>query len=194
VGVVADLRASTQPLPCAAASYGVKGVNGIRTDDETTYREFAAVHLQTLQRPAYLLCGDWHAAQDLVQTALVKMYAAWPRLGDDVDRHAYVRRVLVNTYISSRRRHWWRREVSSSAVVDVASVPVDPDERESQRVLLLTLPPRQRAVVVLRFWEDFSVEQTAQALGIAAGTVKSQTSEALKTLRITITEQERSAP
>ena len=164
----------------------------MRTEDERAYREFAAVHLQTLQRPAYLLCGDWHTAQDLVQTALLQMYAAWPRLGADVDRHAYARRVLVNAYISSRRRHWWRREISTGVVVDVASVTADPAERESQRLLLLSLPPRQRAVVVLRFWEDFSVEQTAQALGIATGTVKSQTSEALRTLRITITEQERS--
>jgi RNA polymerase sigma-70 factor (sigma-E family) len=166
----------------------------MRTEDEARYREFAAAQLQALQRPAYLLCGDWHGAQDLVQTTLVKMYVTWSRLGADVDRHAYARRVLVNAYISSRRRHWWRREVSTGTVVDAPSLTADSDERESQRVLLLSLPPRQRAVVVLRFWEDFSVEQTAQALGIAAGTVKSQTSEALKTLRITITEQERSAP
>ena len=73
----------------------------MRTEDEATYREFAAVQLQALQRPAYLLCGDWHLAQDLVQTTLLKMYAAWPRLAADVDRHAYARRVLVNAYISS---------------------------------------------------------------------------------------------
>ena len=166
----------------------------MRAEDETTYREFAAVQLQALPRPAYLLCGDWHTGQDLVQTTLLKMYATWGRLGVDVDRHAYARRVLVNTYISSRRRHFWRREVPTETPTDVASLPTDPDEREAQRVLLMGLPPRQRAVVVLRFWEDFSVEQTATALGIATGTVKSQTAEALKTLRITLTEQERSAP
>jgi RNA polymerase sigma-70 factor (sigma-E family) len=165
----------------------------MRSEDEATYREFAAVQLQALQRPAYLLCGDWHHAQDLVQTTLLKMYAAWPRLGANVDRHAYARRVLVNAYISSRRRHWWRREVSTAAVMDVAAPLADVDEREEQRRLLLSLPPRQRAVVVLRFWEDFSVEQTAQALGIAAGTVKSQTSEALKTLRIALTSEERTS-
>jgi DNA-directed RNA polymerase specialized sigma24 family protein len=85
----------------------------MRSADEDGYREFAAVQLQALQRPAYLLCGDWHLAQDLVQTTLVKMYGAWSRLGAEVDRHAYARRVLVNSYISQRRRYWWRREIST---------------------------------------------------------------------------------
>jgi RNA polymerase sigma-70 factor (sigma-E family) len=167
----------------------------MRADDENAYREFAGLQLQALQRPAYLLCGDWHLAQDLVQTTLVKMYGAWSRLGGEVDRHAYARRVLVNAYISQRRRHWWRREISTGDLHETAaSEPVDVGERERQRALLMTLPSRQRAVVVLRFWEDFSVEQTAQALGIATGTVKSQTSEALKTLRISLTSEDRSMP
>lgn len=166
-------------------------MRGMSEAGEAGYREFAAVQLQTLQRPAYLLCGDWHVAQDLVQTTLVKMYTVWLRLGTDVDRHAYARRVLVNTYISSRRRQWWRREVTSGVVVDsAAGEGRDLAEHEVQRALLMTLPPRQRAVIVLRFWEDFSVSQTAEALGIAVGTVKSQTSDALKTLRTSLTEQE----
>jgi RNA polymerase sigma-70 factor (sigma-E family) len=165
----------------------------MRADDETTYREFPATQLQALQRPAYLLCGDWHHAQDLVQTTLLKMYATWGRLGNDVDRHAYARRVLVNAYISQRRRQWWRREITSGQVADTAArEDADVGERDAQRALLMSLPPGQRAVIVLRFWEDFSVEQTAQALGIAAGTVKSQTSEALKTLRVSMANDERS--
>jgi RNA polymerase sigma-70 factor (sigma-E family) len=163
----------------------------MRDTDEETYRAFAAVQLQSLQRPAYLLCGDWYLAQDLVQTTLVKMYGAWARLASDVDRHAYVRRVLVNAYISSRRRRWWQHEVSTGEDLDVAGADGrDIAERESQRALLMGLPPRQRAVIVLRYWEDFSVAQTAQALGIATGTVKSQTSEALKTLRISLSHEE----
>jgi RNA polymerase sigma-70 factor (sigma-E family) len=163
----------------------------MRSTDEDGYREFAAVQLQALQRPAYLLCGDWHLAQDLVQTTLVKMYGAWSRLGVEVDRHAYARRVLVNSYISQRRRHWWRREISSAELTESAArEDADFGEREVQRELLMALPARQRAVIVLRFWEDFSVEQTAQALGIATGTVKSQTSEALKTLRISLIQEE----
>ena len=164
----------------------------MRTHDEDAYREFAAVQLQRLQRPAYLLCGDWHRAEDLVQTTLVKMYGAWARLGVDVDRHAYARKVLVNAYISSRRRRWWQHEVTTSETPEPAGADrTDLAEREAQRVLLMTLPPRQRAVIVLRFWEDFSVEQTAQALGIATGTVKSQSAEALKTLRISIEQEEK---
>src|SRR4051794_40249169 len=149
----------------------------MRASEETGFRDFAAVQLRSLQGPAYLLCGDWHAAQDLVQTTLVKMYRAWPRLGGDVDRHAYARRVMVNAYISSRRR-LWRGEVTGAEMADYAAPDDrDPAEHEAQRALLMALPPRQRAVIVLRFWEDFSVEQTAAALGIAAGTVKSQTSQ-----------------
>jgi len=166
----------------------------MRTHDEEAYREFAAVQLQRLQRPAYLLCGDWHRAEDLVQTTLIKMYGAWPRLGNEVDRHAYARRVLVNVYISSRRKRWWRHEVTTGRALESPGAGRPDDsfaERERQLVLLMALPPRQRAVVVLRFWEDFSVEQTAQALGIATGTVKSQTAEALKTLRISLTQQEK---
>jgi RNA polymerase sigma-70 factor (sigma-E family) len=163
----------------------------MRSTDEDGYREFAAVQLQALQRPAYLLCGDWHLAQDLVQTALVKMYGAWSRLERDVDRHAYARRVLVNAYISQQRRHWWRREISSAELTESAArEDADFGEREVQRELLMALPARQRAVIVLRFWEDFSVEQTAQALGIATGTVKSQSAEALKTLRIAVSHEE----
>ncbi len=166
----------------------------MRTHDEDAYREFAAVQLQRLQRPAYLLCGDWHRAEDLVQTTLVKMYGAWARLGADVDLHAYARKVMVNAYISSRRRRWWQHEVATGEDLD-ASAGAQPDgdfaERDAQRALLMALPPRQRAVIVLRFWEDFSVEQTAQALGIATGTVKSQSAEALKTLRISIEQEEK---
>ncbi len=168
----------------------------MRRDDETSYRQFAAVQLRALQRPAYLLCGDWHLAEDLVQITLVKMYGAWSRLSADVDRHAYARRVLVNTYISSRRRFWWRREISTGDDLSqlAGSSLEHADDHEEQRALLMSLPPRQRAVIVLRFWEDCSVEQTAQVLGIATGTVKSQTSEALKTLKISLTSDERSLP
>jgi RNA polymerase sigma-70 factor (sigma-E family) len=165
----------------------------MRTHDEDSYRQFAAVQLQRLQRPAYLLCGNWHGAEDLVQTTLIKMYGAWSRLGPEVDRHAYARRVLVNAYISSRRKHWWRHEVATDELPEAGRDDLpgpDVAERERQRALLMALPPRQRAVIVLRFWEDFSVEQTAQALGIATGTVKSQSAEALKTLRISVIHQE----
>ena len=138
-----------------------------------------------LLRPAYYLSGSWDEAQDLVQSSLVKMYLAWPRLGADVDRHLYLRKVLLNTYRASLRSGWRRREVPvDGAGPDAASAePAVAEERDYQRSLLLALPPKQRAVIVLRYLQDLSVQQTAACLGVSEGTVKSQTSDALKSLR-----------
>lgn len=148
------------------------------------YREFAAAQLHSLLRPAYYLTGSWHEAQDLVQSSLVKMYLAWPRLGPDVDRHLYARKVLVNTYRAGLRPAWRRREALSPEPPGDAYDPEgQTEERDYQRALLMTLPPRQRAVIVLRYLQDLSIQQTAECLGVSAGTVKSQTSDALAALR-----------
>src|SRR4051794_33136565 len=137
-----------------------------------------------LLRPAYYLAGDWDEAQDLVQTALVKMYVAWPRLGAEVDRHLYVRKVMLNVFRANLRKGWRSREVLAWAedtpAVDEAG---ETEERDYQRRLLMALPPQQRAVIVLRYLQDLSVRQTADCLQVSEGTVKSQTSDALKSLR-----------
>lgn len=162
---------------------------------EAAFREFAAAQLTGLLRPAFYLTGSWHEAQDLVQTSLVKMYLAWPRLGPDVDRHLYARKVLVNTYRAGLRRTWRRRE--ALVPEPLGGVAYDreglTEERDWQRALLMTLPPKQRAVIVLRYLQDLTIQQTADCLGISAGTVKSQTSDALVTLRRAIA-TERSEP
>ena len=155
---------------------------GLRDNGE--FEQFAAAQLSGLLRPAYYLTGDMDLAQDLVQATLVKMYGAWGRLKPDVDRVAYARTVLVNVYRDHargerRRRNTLLRKASEpefAAGVDVA-------ERDYQRELLMQLAPKQRAVVVLRFLEDLSIQETADCLGVTTGTVKSQTADALKALR-----------
>ena len=149
------------------------------------FEGFAAAQLSGLLRPAYYLTGDWDLAQDLVQATLIRMYGAWGRLKPDVDRVAYARTVLVNLYRDQTRSERRARRAAVRAE-SLSSGEVDLPERDYQRELLLQLPPKQRAVVVLRFLEDLSVRQTADALGVSTGTVKSQTADALKALRAAI--------
>jgi RNA polymerase sigma-70 factor (sigma-E family) len=135
-----------------------------------------------LQRVAFLLCGDRFAMEDLVQTTFVKLYRAWPRLrGETIE--AYARQVLVRTYLAERRLRR-SREVPSDNLPDRSGPDADHAARVDIQRALAALPARQRAVVVLRFWEDLSVAETAEVLGIGAGTVKSHSARALTTLRV----------
>lgn len=151
---------------------------------EDEFREFVAARSAALLRSAYLLAGDWATAEDLLQTALTKTYLAWKRLGEIEAVEPYARRVLVNTATS-----WWRRRWHGERPTEFLPERAIADSTEEQldRDLLWkhvkALPARQRAVLVLRFYEDMSEAQTAELLNISAGTVKSQTSRALGTLR-----------
>jgi RNA polymerase sigma-70 factor (sigma-E family) len=152
------------------------------SDQEFT--EFVQGSYAGLYRTAYLLLGDPGLAEDLVQTALAKTYAAWPGVRDVQAAPGYARTTLVNTAASWFRRHSWRNEVPTTSLPDTAhDHEQDPSVRPAVLDALAALPPRQRAVVVLRFYEDLSVADTAHALGCSDGTVKSQTSKALDTLR-----------
>lgn len=145
------------------------------------FDEFARSRQAYLRRSAYLLCGDWHLAEDLTQTALAKLYAVWRRVRMD-SPDSYARKVLFRTFVDeTRRRRWWER--SSAHEYDVAAPAQDPDLRLMLLAALRQVPARGRAVLVLRFWHDQSVEETAAALGCSTGTVKSQTSRGLATLR-----------
>ncbi|MFI7425831.1 SigE family RNA polymerase sigma factor [Micromonospora sp. NPDC049836] len=151
---------------------------------EEEFREFVAARSSALLRTAYLLAGDWATAEDLLQTALTKTYLAWKRLGGIEAIEPYARRVMVNTSTS-----WWRRRWHGERPTEVLPERAGVDEIEQQLdrdVLwrhLQALPARQRAVLVLRYYEDMSEAQTAALLEISPGTVKSQTSRALNTLR-----------
>lgn len=138
-----------------------------------------------LLRTAYLLTGDVHAAEDLAQTALAKVYLAWDRVSAAQNVDAYARKILVNEHTSMWRRLWRHREVVSDT--SAYDVPVTSPEYDGVTSALWdavrSLPERQRAVVVLRYYEQLSEKETADALGVSLGTIKSQSSRALDTLR-----------
>jgi RNA polymerase sigma-70 factor (sigma-E family) len=152
-------------------------------DRDAAYVEYVAARQAHLRRIAYAVCGDWHRADDVLQTALTKLYLAWPRLHADVEPDAYVRRIIVRADIDDRRRPW-RRERSGLAGYDRAAaggVPVE--ERSALFEAVQGLPEMQRKTVVLRHWLGLSVEETAAELGISTGTVKSHSSRALAALQ-----------
>jgi RNA polymerase sigma-70 factor (sigma-E family) len=148
------------------------------------FLQFARRRASPLHQSAYVLCGDWHLAQDLVQETLVKAYRHWPRVRRADDPDAYVRRILLN-----EARDRWRRREKAESVARFTVDPAVPDAAEDivrrDRVLqaLLELPFQQRATVVLRYLEGLSQAETAELLGCSEGTVKSQSSRALATLR-----------
>jgi RNA polymerase sigma-70 factor (sigma-E family) len=151
--------------------------------DEAAFRAFAHTRRPGLRRTAYLMCGDWHQADDLVQTTLTKLYVAWRRIRKNEAPDAYVRQILTRCFLDERRRPW-RREAPVEQLEDHAISTERSDEAVLDlRDALAELPARQRATVVLRFWADASVTETATALGCSEGTVKSQTARAITTLR-----------
>lgn len=155
----------------------------MRSDDEADYRAFVSARAHPLRRTAYLLCGDWQHAEDLVQSAFTSLYVNWHRVRDRASLDGYVRTTLVRCLIDESRRPW-RRETASERIPDTAAPePLGFEDRHLVRSAMRALPVRQRAVVVLRFFDDFDVAQTAEVLGCSQGTVKSYTARALTALR-----------
>jgi RNA polymerase sigma-70 factor (sigma-E family) len=153
-------------------------------DRERGFTAYFASRSGALRGTAYLLCGDWHRAEDLVQNTFVKLYRSWHRIAAHEAMDAYARQVLVRTYLDENRRGFFFRErVVAEHLESAVPSGAGPEDRLVLLNALASVPPRQRAVLVLRFWEDMSVEETARALGCTAGTVKSQTSRGLDTLR-----------
>jgi RNA polymerase sigma-70 factor (sigma-E family) len=156
-----------------------------RADDRADFEGWMRSRQRRLLATAYLLTGDAHAAEDLVQTTLAKVYLAWDRVAaaDSVD--AYARRMLVNEHTSGWRRLWRHREIVTDTSAHESAVAASEYDgvRDSLWQAVCALPERQRAVVVLRYYEQLSEKETADALGVSTGTVKSQASRALDTLR-----------
>jgi RNA polymerase sigma-70 factor (sigma-E family) len=162
--------------------------------DEDSFRRFAADHAAALRRSAYLFCGDWHLAEDLMQTSLIKIYRSWSKVQKQESLANYARTVLLRSWLDEKRRPWRRSEFSEAAV------PEKPDERSDPAAevatalwakdlvgqALLELPPRQRAALVLRYFDDLSVAETATVMGCAEGTVKSQAARGLDALRAVV--------
>lgn len=155
-------------------------------DKRSDFVEFAASRRPELRRFAYALCGDWHAADDIVQIALSRLYRAWPRIHRAAAEDAYARRTIARTAIDQSRRPSRREhpvaEHHDNAVHLAARQP-DLDGGMDVLQALDALAPRQRQVVVMRHWLDMSVEETAATLRISEGTVKSQTARALARMR-----------
>lgn len=156
-----------------------------KTEREDRFAAYFAERSGALRATAFLLCGDWHRAEDLVQNAFVKLYLVWHRVGQDEKLDSYTRQILVRTFLDEKRRGFFRREQPISDVGD-RPLPEPDDHVENRMVLahaLAAVAPRQRAVLVLRIWEDLSVEDTAKAMGCTTGTVKSQLARGLAAMR-----------
>ncbi|MET7305393.1 SigE family RNA polymerase sigma factor [Embleya sp. NPDC005575] len=158
------------------------------------FTEYAQAAAPRLRRTAFLICGDWHLAEDLTQTALEKLYVAWRRVERTGNPDAYAKRVVLNAYLD-RRRLRSSGEVPGVDAEALARVPAMGDESAELRVTLMAallhLVPRDRAVLVLRYWEDQSVDTVADLLGMSPVAVRTCSVRALKRLRARLPEGER---
>mgnify|MGYP003348228021 CR=1 FL=1 len=158
------------------------------TPDDAGFRQWLAVAGPALRRKAFLMSGDWHAADDLCQEVFIQMYSRWPKIAKGGNVNAYANRVLAGCYIDTTRRPW-RRERVSDVIPDVVDRAADEamdrvDGGDAALELALGhLPANQRVVVVLRFTDDLTVDEIARELNIPAGTVKSRLSRGIETLR-----------
>lgn len=172
---------------------GYPSTKGDVNSKDTDFEAWMIARQHHLLRTAYVLTGDQHTAEDLVQTTLAKMYLAWDRIRDREHLDAYARRILVNENNSMWRRPWKRREQTTDVIPERAGTPAQEYDGISAALwdFVGTLPPKQRSVVVLRYYEQLSEAETADILGISVGTVKSQCSRALAALRTRIDDQPR---
>lgn len=157
----------------------------MKQSHEDEYREFVTSRLDRLRRTAYLLCRDWHSADDVVSITLTRLYRTWERAREAANLDAYVRTMLAHAFIDESRRPWHREDSTDSPPDLAAPVPPEPPvvDRSALAAWLTALPPRQRAVVVLRFYCDLPVAAVAAVLGVSEGTVKSQAARGLEILR-----------
>ncbi|MFY1668860.1 sigma-70 family RNA polymerase sigma factor [Plantactinospora sp. WMMB334] len=165
----------------------------MKQPDEEEFRQFVAAKLEALRGLAFLTCGDWQTADDAVSTVLSKLFVRW----SSVDRpYAYACRMVMRAVVDERRRPWRRERTVSPELLDRPQVDESEtvDERLRVRAALLSVPRGQRAVLVLRFYEELSVEETAEMLGRSVGTVKSQTARGLAALRAVLAAQDVPTP
>ena len=154
-----------------------------RASRDEAFSAFVLARRTHLRRVAYAVCGDWHQADDLVQTALAKLYVAWPRIHREGAEEAYARTTIVRANIDAHRRPSSRERVGLPEGDRAAREPMPVEERSALFEALQALPTMQRKVVVLRHWLGLSVEETARELRISTGTVKSHSSRGLEKLQ-----------
>jgi RNA polymerase sigma-70 factor (sigma-E family) len=157
----------------------------MRRRDDAAFTQFAVAARPRLRSTAYLLCGDWHLASDHVQEGLIRVYVAWPRLQRNGGEFAYARKAVVSAFLDARRKRSSGELPTESDVLVPSGEDVAASVAARQVLMeaLARLPQRQRACVVLRYFDDLSVADTAAALECSEGNVKSQTSRALDSLR-----------
>jgi RNA polymerase sigma-70 factor (sigma-E family) len=160
-------------------------------DDE--FARFAEAAFPRLRRTAFLLCGDWHTAEDLAQITLANVFASWHRIARHDEVSGYATKTLLNAYLTDSRRKW-HGEVPARDLPERPTDQPGPELRLTLIGALETLPPKARAVIILRYWVDLSVGQTAAVLGCSEGTVKSQCARALERLRSLLHEPELENP
>ncbi|MEP6649586.1 MAG: SigE family RNA polymerase sigma factor [Lapillicoccus sp.] len=162
---------------------GRRGTRGARGRPEE-FAEFAGAVARELRGTALLMCGDWHRAEDAIQEALMRLYVAWPRLERGGGLRRYARMAVISVVLDQGKRPWRReRAVDDLPLVSIPDASTAVDDRRAVLAALSGLPDRQRACVVLRYYADLSVEETAAILDITPGTVKSQTSRGLASLQ-----------
>jgi RNA polymerase sigma-70 factor (sigma-E family) len=156
----------------------------VQADDERRYVDYVSSRLTWLRKVAFLLCQDWHHADDVAQAAITKLYVHWRTASQADNLDGYVRRIVVHEFLGIKRTAWVSRvDLSGDLPAYLAAPEDDPTTRVAVRRALAEVPPRQRAALVLRYYCELSVEETAAALGCSPGTVKSQTARGLQALR-----------
>jgi RNA polymerase sigma-70 factor (sigma-E family) len=158
-------------------------LTGLSARRDTEFTAYVAARQTSLRRVAFLLCQDWDRADDLVQGAITRLYVHWGRAREVEHVDAYTRAILVREFLNERRSQWARRVMLPGQLPDLPGAVTDDAAALDVRTSLAMLPPRQRAVLVLRFYCDLSVDQAARVLGCSPGTVKSQTAKGLDSLR-----------
>ncbi|WP_436774085.1 SigE family RNA polymerase sigma factor [Yinghuangia sp. YIM S09857] len=161
----------------------------MRAENDSAFDAFVVARGAALRRTAYLLCGNWHTAEDLVQTAFTKVYVRWHRIREPGARNEYARQVLVRSYIDLTRKLSHGESPTGTLPDTPARGPGDPDTQMSLMAALARVSPAYRAVLVLRFWEDQSIEQTAALLDKNSGAVRSATTRGLDQLRAILGDQ-----
>jgi RNA polymerase sigma-70 factor (sigma-E family) len=151
---------------------------------DADFAEYVTASMPSLRRLAFILCHDWHRADDLVQAAVTRLYVKWARAATADNLDAYVRTILFREFLHERRSSWARRvDLTDEVPATTTAAAADRDAALDLQTAIACLPPRQRAALVLRFYCYQNVEQSAALLGCSQGTVKSQTARALATLR-----------
>ena len=184
-GAVRDNRMHGWPH-LLSVKHPMLALGGSKARRDAEFTEYVAGRLAAWRRVAYVLCQDWDRADDLVQGAITKLYIGWnrARAADRIDGYAHV--VLVREFLGERRSGWSRRVAVDGLVPDLPGRGEDHDTALDLRAALATLPRRQRATLVLRFYCDMNVDQTAHVLSCSPGTVKSQTAKGLRSLRLAL--------